>query len=281
MISWDYAVANSEESVDATSFPSYLFCDERDTFPVWRRGDPMAAAAKKSGTGIKAVSYLRCSGLGQVDGDTWDRQLAAINKYAKAQGLQLVDEFRDAGVSGTKDLENRPGLAALLDRVESNGVRIVLVENASRLARDLMVSEVILQQLADAGCKVIAADSGTDLNDDTDDPTRRLIRQVLGAVAEFDRRVTVLKLRAARDRKSRKIGRRVEGRKGFGMWPGEVAAVARIRELHRKPHGRDRMPLQAICNQLNQEGVTSRTGKPWTRQTLHKIIQRGLPAAAE
>ena len=155
----------------------------------------------KSKPPSKAVSYLRCSGLGQVDGDTWERQAAAIAKYAKRHGLEVVDEFRDAGVSGTKDLDNRPGLAALLDRVESNGVKIVLVENATRLARDLMVGEVILQQLTNAGCRVIAADSGTDLSADSDDPTRRLIRQVLGAVAEFDRRVTVMKLRAARERR--------------------------------------------------------------------------------
>jgi hypothetical protein len=37
----------------------------------------------KSKVPLKAVSYLRCSGLGQVDGDTWDRQTAAITKYAK------------------------------------------------------------------------------------------------------------------------------------------------------------------------------------------------------
>jgi DNA invertase Pin-like site-specific DNA recombinase len=151
-------------------------------------------------TTIEAVSYLRCSGLGQVDGDTWDRQTAAITKYAKSHGMIVVDEFRDAGVSGAKDLDSRPGLAALIDRIESNGVRVVLVENATRLARDLMMSEVILAQLKDAGCTVIDCDSGTNLIDDSDDPTRRLIRQVLGAVAEFDRRVTVLKLRAARNR---------------------------------------------------------------------------------
>jgi DNA invertase Pin-like site-specific DNA recombinase len=235
----------------------------------------MATKAAKA----KAVSYLRCSGLGQVGGDTWDRQQAAISKYAKAHGLQVVDEFRDAGISGTKDLENRPGLAALLDRVESNGVRVILVETSSRLARDLLVSEVILRQLADAGCTVIAADSGTDLTADTDDPTRRLIRQVLGAVDEFDRRVTVLKLRAARDRKSRKAGRRIEGRKPFGSRPGEAQAMARIRELHRKPHGRDRRSLQDICDTLNQEGVATRTGKPWTKQVLHRIVSRGLTAA--
>ena len=65
------------------------------------------ATKKKQKT--KAVSYLRCSGLGQTGGDTWDRQQAAINKYAKRCKLQLVDEFRDEGISGTKEIEGRPG----------------------------------------------------------------------------------------------------------------------------------------------------------------------------
>lgn len=228
-------------------------------------------------TTTEAVAYMRCSGLGQVDGDTWDRQSAAIHKYAKANRLTVVEEFRDAGVSGAKDLDSRPGLAALLDRIESNGVRVVLVENATRLARDLMVSEVILQQLS--GCRVIAADSGTDLTADTDDPTRRLIRQVLGAVAEFDRRVTVLKLRAARER-IRGRGKRCEGRKPFGTRLGEKEALARIRELHRKPPGQRRRSLQAICDALNQEGVRSRTGKPWTKQVVNRILHR-RPAIGE
>jgi DNA invertase Pin-like site-specific DNA recombinase len=209
-----------------------------------------------------------------VDGDTWDRQTAAITKYAKHHGMEVVDEFRDAGVSGTKDLDNRPGLAALLDRVENNGVRVVLVENATRLARDLMVSEVILQQLSAVGCSVVAADSGTDLTADTDDPTRRLIRQVLGAVAEFDRRVTVMKLRAARERR-RARGERCEGRKPFGTLPGEPETLLRIRELRRKPpHGR-RRSLQQICDVLNTEGRPTRTGKPWTKGVVSRILGRG------
>jgi DNA invertase Pin-like site-specific DNA recombinase len=227
----------------------------------------------KSKPPSKAVSYLRCSGLGQVDGDTWERQTAAIAKYAKQHGLEVVDEFRDAGVSGTKDLDNRPGLAALLDRVESNGAKIVLVENATRLARDLMVGEVILQQLTNAGCKVIAADSGTDLSADSDDPTRRLIRQVLGAVAEFDRRVTVMKLRAARERK-RGRGERCEGRKPFGSMPGETETLARIRELRRKPPNGKRRSLQRVCDALNAEGRPTRSGKPWTKQAVNRILRR-------
>jgi DNA invertase Pin-like site-specific DNA recombinase len=233
--------------------------------------------ARKTTT-TEAVSYLRCSGLGQADGDTWDRQTAAVTKYAKSHGMIVVDEFRDAGVSGAKDLDSRPGLAALIDRIESNGVRVVLVENATRLARDLMVSEVILQQLSAVGCTVVAADSGTDLTADTDDPTRRLIRQVLGAVAEFDRRVTVLKLRAARER-IRGRGKRCEGRKPFGSRPREREALDRIRELYRKPHGHRRRSLQAICDVLNAEGVATRSGKPWHPQVLNRIVRRGFAAA--
>lgn len=242
---------------------------------------PKAARPRKSTTA--AVAYMRCSGLGQVDGDTWDRQEAAIRRYAGGENMAVADDdwFRDEGVSGTKDLDSRPGLAALLDRIESNGVRVVLIETSSRLARDLMVGEVILRQLAEAGCRVIAADSGVELTADTDDPTRRLIRQVLQAVDEFDRRVTVLKLRAARDRKSRRLGRRIEGKKPFGSTPAEAVVIVRIRELHRKPHGRVRRSLQEIADTLNAEGRPTRSGKPWTKSSLHQIIGRGLKSAID
>ena len=108
-----------------------------------------------------------------------------------------MGEFRDEGVSGTKDLDDREGLSDLLARIRSNGVRVVLVERADRLARDLIVGELILNQLRELGVKVIAADGGTELTAGDDDPTRTLIRQVLGAVAQFEKAVMVSKLKAA------------------------------------------------------------------------------------
>lgn len=244
--------------------------------------DQPAAPARRGGRTRKsttpAVAYMRCSGLGQDTGDTWNRQGAAIRKYAAANGMTVADAdwFRDVGVSGTKDSGSRPGLAALLDRVEHNCVRIVLVENATRLARDLMVSEVILQQLRDIGCTVIDCDSGTNLIDESnDDPTRTLIRQVLGAVSQWQKQMDVLKLRAARERVRRHAGR-CEGRKPYGSRPGEAAVLDRIRVLHRKPHGHPRRSLGEIARILNDEQVPTRTGKPWSKQTLHGIIGRGV-----
>ena len=117
-------------------------------------------------------------------------------------------------MSGTTELKGRPGLAALLDRLESNGIRTVVVERADRLARDLMTQEVIVGQFSKSGARILTAD-GADLTS-SDDPTRRLIRQVLGAVAEFEKNVLVLKLRAARERKRM---RGTTGRRCEALWP--------------------------------------------------------------
>ena len=219
-----------------------------------------------------ALGYLRVSGKGQVDGDGLRRQREAIRRFAAANGFEMVEEFIDAGVSGTKDLAARPGLAALLDRVESNGVKVVVVERADRLARDLMVNEVIVDQLSRAGARVLTAD-GADLTNADGDPTRTLIRQVLGAVAQFDKSVIVLKLRAARDRKRRREGR-CEGRKPFGTRPAEAQVLDRIRALRRKPKGRPRLSIAAIAATLNAEGVPTRTGRPWAPGTVHGILRR-------
>jgi DNA invertase Pin-like site-specific DNA recombinase len=219
-----------------------------------------------------AVAYLRVSGRGQVEGDGFHRQRDAITRFVAGSGLELVDEFRDEGVSGTRELADRPGLAALLDRIETNGVKVVVVERADRLARDLMVNEVIVDQLSRAGARVLTAD-GADLTAADDDPTRTLIRQVLAAVSQFEKTVIVLKLKAARARVRRRTGR-CEGRKPFGTRTGEPAVIERIVELRRKPRGRPRMSVAAIAARLNGEGLATRSGKPWAPGTVYGILRR-------
>ncbi|HET6430534.1 MAG TPA: recombinase family protein [Phycisphaerae bacterium] len=226
---------------------------------------------KKSQT--EALAYLRVSGKGQVRGDGFARQRETIRQYAESHWVRLVGEYRDEGISGTRDLADWAGLAALLDRLESNGVNVVLVGRADRLARDLLVGEVILGQFREAGATVIAADSGTDLTAGDNDPTRVLIRQVLGAVSQFEKSVIVLKLRAARERVRARNGR-CEGRKPFGTRPGEAQTVERIRQLRRKPKGRPRLSVANIAEILNAEGRPTRTGGPWRPGTVWGILRR-------
>lgn len=223
-----------------------------------------------------ALAYLRVSGRGQVDGDGFPRQRDAVARYARLQGVEVVGEYRDEGVSGTRDLDHREGLSELIERIRGNGIRLVLVERADRLARDLLVSEVLLAQFRDLGVRVVAAD-GTDLTAADEDPTRVLIRQVLGAVAQFEKSVIVAKLRAARVRKRRQLGR-CEGRKPFGVRPGEEAVLGRMQQLRRKPRGRDRLSYGVIAAQLNAERLPTRTGAPWRAGTVRRILQRSAQA---
>jgi DNA invertase Pin-like site-specific DNA recombinase len=221
----------------------------------------------------KAVSYLRVSGKGQVDGDGFPRQRDAIARYAAANGVNLVDEYLDAGVSGTKELENRAGLAQLLDRLESNGVKLVIIERADRLARDLIVSEAILDQFIKIGVKVVSAD-GTDLTaGDSSNPEAKFHRQIMGAAAELEKNILVLKLKAARGRKRRETGK-CEGRKAYGEITREIAGLDRIKKLARKPRDAKRRSCGVIAQLLNVEGVPSRTGKPWNRGTVWTVCKR-------
>ncbi len=174
-------------------------------------------------------------------------------------------------MSGATELADRPGLAACLDRVESNGVKMVIIERADRLARDLMVQEVTLDAFARAGVRVVTSE-GVDLTEGDDDPTRRLVRQLLGAVAEFDKSITVLKLKAARERIRRQSGR-CEGRKPYGHHPAEKAVIARIKTLRRKPIKGRRLSFAKIAEQINAEGLTNRSGRPWTAQRVHQVIR--------
>jgi DNA invertase Pin-like site-specific DNA recombinase len=150
-------------------------------------------------------------------------------------------------------------------------VKIVLVERADRLARDLMVSEVIINQLMKGGARVFTSD-GIDLSSGDDDPTRRLIRQVLGAVSEFEKRVIVLKLRAARER-MRARGERVEGVKPYGTFPAEQAVLERMRQLRRKPANARRPSVAVVAAQLNAEGHRNRAGREWSPQMVHHVLR--------
>jgi len=223
---------------------------------------------------VSVFSYLRVSGQGQVQGDGFPRQRKAVEDFASQSGFLVTEEFRDEGVSGTSELSDRPSLVDLLSQVETTEVRIVLVEKADRLARDLMVQEVILAEFRKQGVKVIECGAGTDLTiAGHENPTGKLIRQILGAIAEFDKNITVLKLRAARERK-RRSGERCEGPQPFGSLPGEGAVLDRIRQLRRKPRTGNRLSFAAVARTLNEEGHQTRKGGPWHPETVRKILNR-------
>ena len=138
----------------------------------------------------------------------------------------------------------------MLAYIASNGARTIIVETASRFARDLMVQEVGFAKLQALGIKLVAADSPHSFLDDT--PTSKLIRQILGAVSEFDKAMVVAKLKGARERKRVITGKKVEGRGSHvELRPELVALVRQLRR--RRPKGGQRS-LREIAAELAQRG---------------------------
>ncbi len=217
-----------------------------------------------------AFSYLRVSGKGQIDGDGFPRQQETINKYAKANRFEVIQEFRDKGVTGSKEALDRPGLTDLFVALKANGVRVVIVENATRVARDLMVSEIILAEFRKLGVKVISADGGVDLTLGNDDPTGKLVRQILAAVSEWEKCLIVQKLRASRLR-MRRSGQRCEGRKPYGETPEERIVVEKM-----KTWRKERKSFAEIAAALNAEGVPPRSGggSKWHTTQVQRVLKR-------
>lgn len=211
----------------------------------------------------KAFAYLRVSGKGQIEGDGFTRQLAAIRQYAVSHGTRLVKIFREEGVSGSKELANRPALAALIQALHGNGVRLVLVERLDRLARDLMVQESILHDLTRNGFQLVSVTEPDLCNNE---PSRKLMRQIMGAFAEYEKQMIVLKLSGARARIRAKEGH-CEGRKPYGYRDGENVILERLKRLRM-----DGLAYDKIADQLNIEGLSPRSGSRWYPGVVRRVL---------
>jgi DNA invertase Pin-like site-specific DNA recombinase len=203
----------------------------------------------------KAVAYLRTSSLTNIgeDKDSDDRQRHYIKTYADNNHITIVDEFYDKAVKGSDPVDTRPGFAQMLDYINTHDVRIILVESASRFARDLMVQETGYAYLKKQNITLICVDDPDNFILDT--PTAIMVRQILGAVAQFEKASLVAKMKRARDKASEKKGSRVEGRTGYKAAEYHEL-VTKVKELHQE------YTLEGISRVLFKQGITTKTGKP-------------------
>jgi len=133
-----------------------------------------------------AVAYFRTSSAANTGPDKDKRrQRAAVTAYAKAVKLRVVAEFYDAAVSGADPVDSRPGFIALLEYCAANHIGIVLAENASRFARDLIVQLTGHALLRERDIELIPVDAPSHFTDPT--PTAEMVRQILGAVSQFEK----------------------------------------------------------------------------------------------
>jgi len=225
----------------------------------------------------KGCAYYRTSSQTNVgsDKDSERRQQDAVRSFAARNGIEIVAEYYDAAVSGADPVDARPEFCRMVSDMLSNGACAVLVENASRFARDLIVQETGYRMLRDKNIELIAVDSPESFVADT--PTAEFIRQVLGAVAQLEKAMLVSKLRAARDRvrAAPKRPGRVHPCEGNPAWvkgmkqPRIIPQAAWDRARAARARG---LSLRQVGDELAAAGFLNVRGKPFAPQSVRRMV---------
>lgn len=229
---------------------------------------------------MRVVAYVRVSGAGQIDAWGLDRQEAAIRQAAERDQYEIVGWERDEGVSGTLDATERPGLRAAMDRI-GNDAEGILVADVDRFARALHVQEAALAVVWKRGGHVVTATRGLVDMDDPEDPGRKFLRQVMGAVVELEKGNIVKRMRQGRNAKA------ATGRKAVGAYAYGEQATGKGRDRDAGPNPAEQeaidviMGLRAqnatyrdICELLTLEGYRPKRGGRWHPMTIQRIEER-------
>ena len=147
-------------------------------------------------TPIQVAVYARVSTLTQAQTQTIEQQLQQLRRHIESQGWPLPAEhiYRDEGHSGAS--LNRPGLDKLRDAIRWGEVDRLLITDPDRLARKYVHQMILLEEFARFGCQVEFLDRPM-----SDDPHDRLLLQIRGAVAEYERTLIADRMRRGRLRK--------------------------------------------------------------------------------
>lgn len=227
----------------------------------------------------KVIGYIRVSTQEQAsNGFGLDAQKQRVIDYARKNKLGNVVFYEERGVSGA--VEDRPVLAELRTAIEAGEIGTVIIVRLDRLARDLILQETILGDWEKLGANVLSIDEPDLLSND---PSRKLLRQMKGAFNEYEKAMIKLRLLGGRLSKARQggftggqrplgyaktIGFNGRAKPDLIKDPQEVETVELIFRLKRK-----RISLHQIAEELNRRGVATKRGGKWYAGTVRYILK--------
>ena len=170
----------------------------------------------------RAAIYVRVS----TDRQTVENQLRELRQIAERRGWEVVKEYDDAGISGSKGRNDRPGLDEMLKDAQRRRFDIVMAWAIDRLGRSLIDLLGTIQQLETCGVDLYLDQQAID----TTTPTGRLMFQITGAFAEFERSMIRQRIRAG-------LRRAVEAGKQLGRPKIDPALEKRIQSQLRAGKG--------------------------------------------
>lgn len=227
----------------------------------------------KGASVTKAIIYTRFSPRPDADeSESCERQELACREYCEKKRYEVADAFADRALSG--DDADRPGLWLAIEGLRRGWV--LVVRDRKRLARDVYLSEVVRRAVEKGGARIEAVE---ETNGDT--PQDCLIRQILAAFAEYEKKVISSRTKYAMLR-HQAAGRRMSRIAPYG-WTidpdnpallvrneEEEAIIGLMREL------RDAgMSWRAIAAELDRRQIPPKLGGSWTHKSVAKIVERG------
>lgn len=223
----------------------------------------------------KLIVYLRVSTNDQAEnGVGLDAQLDACQTYADRAGMELGRVFKDEGVSGGKELEDRPALLEAISTMSRGNT--LIVAKRDRLGRDLIAVAMIERAVIRKGARIVsAAGEGTEGND----PSNILMRRMIDAFAEYERLIIGARTKAAlriKIQRGERVGqirygyRLAEDGKKLIPEPKEQAIIKQVRKLRRKG-----LTIRAVCDELTKRGLLSRVERPFGSKQVWEMAGEG------
>jgi site-specific DNA recombinase len=228
---------------------------------------------------MRAAVYARVSTERQEQQGTIASQLDALRRYARERGHEVVEAYVcvDDGYSGTR--LDRPGLDRLRDGAEAGAFEAVLVLCPDRLARKYAYQVLILEELERFGVRAIFLEQPP-----SEDPHARLLVQIQGAIAEYERMKIAERYRRGKLFRARQgevifwkvpYGyRRIPRRDGIPahveLFEPEVQVVRQLFAWHVD----ERLSVRQIALRLTESPHPSPTGLPrWGPSTVRRLLQ--------
>ena len=220
----------------------------------------------------RVAIYLRRSTDDEHQPFSISAQDSALGKYVTTQpGWTLVATFTDDASGATT---SRPGLQHALRAARAGRFDVLLVYRVDRFSRRLSDLLDLLNELEEAG---VAFASATEPFD-TSTSIGRMLVQLLGVFVEFERETIIDRVTKGMAMKASK-GKWPGGSRPYGFYVDRETQklmphpqeAPRLREIFRL-FAEERLGTRAIADELNQRGVSNRTGKPWSGHTINRII---------
>ena len=160
----------------------------------------------------RAALYVRVS----TDRQTVENQVTALTKVAEARGWLVVATFNDAGISGAKGRKDRAGLDQMLKDAQRGKFDVVMAWAIDRIGRSLVDLLSTIETLKACGVDLYLDQQ----NIDTTTPSGKLMLQMTGAFAEFERAMIQARIHAG-------LKRAVANGKTLGRPLNDPEAIAR------------------------------------------------------